>query len=206
MFFPVDVPPVISNIRLSMANISELLAYAMDMSCCSVYRVRVLDLSSLSSAGPFATVRRSFHSVWPCVQRNVIRYLVHCSPVLYLESKVGRGKSALVLRSTSLREIAFDDLVPAQLCGRIWCVWCVRVVGPEPFLDALYDGASKISCSGRVLEVFRELCDELLSPICSRVTEVQMAYCFGLHLSSRDAALALHLPYGWYDRTSLGNL
>jgi hypothetical protein len=66
MFFPEDVPPVgISNIRLSMASISELLAYAMDMdmSCCSVCRVRVLDLSSLSSAGPCAVVDRSFQSV-----------------------------------------------------------------------------------------------------------------------------------------------
>jgi hypothetical protein len=77
-------------------------------------------------------------------------------------------------------EVAFEDLVPAQLYGRIWCVWCVRVVGPEPSLDALYDGASKVSCSGCVFEVFRELSDELVSPICSRVTEVQMAYCFGL--------------------------
>jgi hypothetical protein len=44
---------VISNIRLSMASMSELLAYAMDMCCCSVCRVRVLDLSILSSAGPY---------------------------------------------------------------------------------------------------------------------------------------------------------
>ncbi len=50
-----------------------------------------------------------------------------------------------------------------------------------PFLDALYNGASKVSCSGRVFEVFRELSAELVSPICSRVTEVQMAYCFGLY-------------------------
>jgi hypothetical protein len=170
MFFPLDVPPVISNVRLSMASI---LAYA--MCCCSVGRVRVLDLSSMSSAGPFATVHRSFHSVWPCVERNVIRCLVHCSPVLYLESSPWSRKNAPLLG-----EITFDNLVPAQLCGRIWCVWCVRVVGLEPFLDALYDGASKVSCSGRVLEVFRELGDELVSPICSRVTEVQMAYCFGL--------------------------
>jgi hypothetical protein len=39
-------------------------------------------------------------------------------------------------------EVACDGLVPAQLCGRIWFVWLVRVVGPEPFLDALYDDAS----------------------------------------------------------------
>ena len=67
------------------------------------------------------------------------------------------------------------------MCGRIGCVWFVRVVGQEPFLDALYYGASKVSCRGRVFEVFRELSPELVSPICSRVTEVQMAYCFGLY-------------------------
>jgi hypothetical protein len=174
---------VLSNIRLSMASMSGLLAYAMNICCCSVCRVRVLDLSSLSSAGPFATVHRSFHSVWPCVQRNVIRCLVHCSPVLYLGSSPWSRKKLLLCYAPFLGEIAFDDLVPAQLCGRIWCVWCVRVVGPEPFLDAFYDGVSKVSCSGRVLEVFRELGDELVSPLCSRVTEVQMAYCFGLDAS-----------------------
>jgi hypothetical protein len=55
----------------------------------------------------------------------------------------------------------------------------VRVVGPEPFLDALnYDDVSKVGCSGCVFEVFRKLVDELVTPICSRVAEVQITYCF----------------------------
>jgi hypothetical protein len=29
-----------------------------------------------------------------------------------------------------IREAAFDDLVPAQLCGGIWYIGFVRVVGP----------------------------------------------------------------------------
>jgi hypothetical protein len=83
------------------------------------------------------------------------------------------AEKLLLCYAPFLGEMAY--LVPAQLCGRIWCVWCVRVVGPEPFLNALYDGgASKVSCSGRVFEAFRELGDELVSPICSRVTEVQI--------------------------------
>jgi hypothetical protein len=84
------------------------------------------------------------------------------------------AEKLLLCYAPLLGEIAFDDLVPAQLCGRNWCV---RVVVPQ---HTLYDGASKVSCSGRVLEVFRELSDELVSPICSRVTEALMAYCFGL--------------------------
>ncbi len=57
----------------------------------------------------------------------------------------------LLLGYASLRgEIAFDALVPAQLCGRICLVCFVRVFVPKPFLDALYDGASEISCSGCV--------------------------------------------------------
>ena len=108
---------------------------------------------------------------------EVSRPLLACI-VFGVESLV--AEKLLLSYAPFLGEIAFDDLVPAQLCVRIWCVWCVRVVGPEPFLDALYDGASKVSCSGRVLEVFRELGDELVSPLCSRATEVQMAYCFGL--------------------------
>jgi hypothetical protein len=77
------------------------------------------------------------------------------------------AEKLLLCYAPRIGEVAFDDLVPAQLCVRIWCVWCVRVVGPESFLDALYDGASKVSCSGRVFEVFRELSDELVSAICS---------------------------------------
>jgi hypothetical protein len=90
------------------------------------------------------------------------------------------AEKLLLCYAPLIGEVAFDDLVPAQLCGRIWCVWFVRVVGPEPFLEALCDGESKVSCNGRVFGVFRELSDESVSPICSRVTEVQTAYCFGL--------------------------
>jgi hypothetical protein len=66
---------------------------------------------------------------------------------------------------------SFDDLEPAQLGGRIWFI---RVVGQEPFLDALYNGASKVGCSGCVFEVFRKLSQELVPPVCPRVAEVQM--------------------------------
>jgi hypothetical protein len=48
-------------------------------------------------------------------------------------------------------------------------------------MDALYDDASKIGCSGCVFEVFRRLIDELVAPICSRVAEVQVARCFELN-------------------------
>jgi hypothetical protein len=43
------------------------------------------------------------------------------------------------------------------------------------------DWGSKISNSGCVFEVFGELIDELVAPICSRGTEVQMTYCFELN-------------------------
>jgi hypothetical protein len=59
-----------------MASINEILAYAMVMRFCYVCRVRVVDLSRLSAAGPCADVHRSFQRVCPCVQKNVIRCLV----------------------------------------------------------------------------------------------------------------------------------
>jgi hypothetical protein len=74
-----------------------------------------------------------------------------------------------------------DDLEPAHLGGRIWFIGFLRVVGQEPFLDALYDDASKIGCSGYVFEVFRKLIDELVASICSRVAEVQVVRCFELN-------------------------
>jgi hypothetical protein len=84
------------------------------------------------------------------------------------------------------------------LCGRI------RFIVQEPLLDALYDGASKVGCSGCVFEVFRKLIDELVKPICSRVAEVQMRYGFGLNALragiSRSAASAF--PDGLHRTTS----
>jgi hypothetical protein len=40
-------------------------------------------------------------------------------------------------------EVTFDDLEPAQLSGRIWFIGFVRVVGQEPFLDVIFNGASR---------------------------------------------------------------
>jgi hypothetical protein len=47
------------------------------------------------------------------------------------------AEKLLLCYAPLIGEVAFDDLVPDQLCGRIWCVWFVRVVGPEPFRDDL---------------------------------------------------------------------
>jgi hypothetical protein len=53
---------------------------------CAVLRLRALDLTRLSASGACADVHRSFQRVWACVQKNVISWLVHRSPELYLES------------------------------------------------------------------------------------------------------------------------
>jgi hypothetical protein len=72
--------------RLSIAIMSGLLTYAMVMWFCAVCRVRALGLSNLSASGAFADVHRSFRMVLPCVQKNVISWLVHRSSVLHLVS------------------------------------------------------------------------------------------------------------------------
>jgi hypothetical protein len=87
-----------------------------------------------------------------------------------------------------LWQVAFDDLEPAQLGGRIRLLGFlgfVRVgvragVGQEPFLDAIYNGASKVGYSGCVFEVS----DELVTPSCPRVValEVQVRYGLGLYI------------------------
>jgi hypothetical protein len=117
-----------------MASISELLASAMDMSCCSVCRLRVLDLSSLSSACGRASIFPECMALRPEECNKVSRPSFACM-VSVVESFV--AEKLLLSYAPLLGEVAFDDLVPAQLCGRIWCVWCVGVVGPEPFLDNL---------------------------------------------------------------------
>jgi hypothetical protein len=91
-----------------------------------------------------------------------------------------------------LWQVAFDDLEPAQLGGRIrflGLLGFVRVgvragVGQEPFLDAIYNGASKVGYSGCVFEVLRKLSDELVTPKCPRVValEVQVRYDLGLYI------------------------
>jgi uncharacterized membrane protein len=92
--------------RRSMASMSGVLAYAMVMWFCAVCRVRALDLMRMSAAGAFADVHRSFQRVWPCVQKNIISWLVHRSLVLYriLCRVLGRVKASLVLCSTDKNE------------------------------------------------------------------------------------------------------
>jgi hypothetical protein len=53
------------------------------------------------------------------------------------------------------------------------------VVGQELLLDAFYTGASKVGCSGCVFELVRKLSDELVTPTCPRVAEVQVGYSLG---------------------------
>jgi hypothetical protein len=73
-------------------------------------------------------------------------------------------------------------------------IWFICVVGQEPFLNALYNGASKVGCSGFIFEVLRKLSDELVTPSCSRVAEVQVGYSSGFNALragiSRSAASA----------------
>jgi hypothetical protein len=45
-------------------------------------------------------------------------------------------------------EVTFDDLEPADLGGRIWFIGFIScAIGREPFLDAIYNGTSKVGCS-----------------------------------------------------------
>jgi hypothetical protein len=76
----------------------------------------------------------------------------------------------------------------------VWFIGIIRVVGQEPLLDAFYNGASKVGCSGCVFEVLRKLSVESVAPSCPRVAEVQVSYGLGLNAFragiSRSAASA----------------
>jgi hypothetical protein len=56
-----------------------------------------------------------------------------------------------------------------------------RVVGREPLLDAIYNGAWKVGCSGCVFELICKLRDELVTPSCPRVAGVRVRYGLGLN-------------------------
>jgi hypothetical protein len=66
----------------------------------------------------------------------------------------------------------FDYLEPAQLGGSLWFI-IVRVVGQELLLDAFYNTASKVGCSGCVSEVLCKLSDELVTPSCRTCNEAR---------------------------------
>ena len=77
--------------------------------------------------------------------------------------------------------------------GRICVIWFVRVAGQEPVLDALlYNETSEIGCSGRVFGVLRKPSDELVTPSCPRVAEVQVRY--GLGFNALRAGISRSAP------------
>jgi hypothetical protein len=69
----------------------------------------------------------------------------------------------------------------AQLGGSVWFIGIVRIIGQEQLLDAFYDGASKVDCSGCAFEVLRKLSGELVTLSCRRVAEVPVMYGLGLN-------------------------
>jgi hypothetical protein len=80
-----------------MASMSGLFAYAGHVVLCCLSSAGA-DLSRLSAAGAFADVHRYFQRVWLCVENNVISWLAHLTPVLYLvSSPLSRKNFACVM-------------------------------------------------------------------------------------------------------------
>jgi hypothetical protein len=72
-------------------------------------------------------------------------------------------------------KVTFEDLEPADLDDRICLVGFVRVAGQKPVLDAPFNDALEVGCSGCVDKALLILSDKLVvAPSCTGVAEVQV--------------------------------
>jgi hypothetical protein len=85
---------------------------------------------------------------WPIIA-------VCCGKSLTLEGK-------LLQCIALVRKTTFEDLGLANLNYRICVLDSIRAGGKKPVLDTLYNDATEVGSSGRVLKVLPELSDELV--------------------------------------------
>jgi hypothetical protein len=60
------------------------------------------------------------------------------------------------------------------LNDRICSIGFIRVAGPKPVLDALYNDVAEVGCSGNVDNLILELSDEVAATSCTGLVEVQV--------------------------------
>jgi hypothetical protein len=86
------------------------------------------------------------------------------------------------------------------LIGGIRTVGGVRFACQKPALDAIYDVAAKVGCSGGVAELFSELIDELVTPSCAGLAGVG-SIAFGACIGCSAASLFPNAD--WYPSKSV---
>jgi hypothetical protein len=72
-----------------------------------------------------------------------------------------------------------EDLEPANLNYRICAIGFVLVAGQKPVMNAPYNDAAVDGCSECLIEVLRQMGDEMVAPSCTGLAEIQFKYRIG---------------------------